>query len=273
MYTRWSPGQQNGPISAPAPPQPDWTWSQNSTSFASRQARICRAQTFCASLKVATATFSSGASACRRSSAWGPCACVVAPSSPTRAKKFCRKTMLRTPRRRIPPIPSRPPVTRPRRSSTFDRSPSPPSCTHGMCVSGEPYTTCSGEEPRELLLRIGGESQRQLASDLDDRPPHAAAVLGEPGDQLVPGEPLRLGAALRRDERLGAARFLRERAQLRGRERLLDQVALFDLLLLSREKLPRLHAARSAGLAVVADHAGNLEQIAVCRCRRRRGTR
>jgi len=60
--------------------------------------------------------------------------------------------------------------------------------------------------------------------------------------------------------RLGAtscsapASLLRQRAQLGGGERLLDQIAFLDGQLPSREKLPRLHAAGSAGFAIETDH-------------------
>src|SRR5262249_35139503 len=109
-----------------------------------------------------------------------------------------------------------------------------------------PLPGSSGEKPLQPLLRVRREAEGQLAADLDDRPPHPPPVLREPGDQLLAGEPVRLRAPLGRDQLLRAAGLLRQRAKLGGRERLLDQVALFDLLLLSREELPRLHAARSA---------------------------
>src|SRR5207248_2397870 len=119
------------------------------------------------------------------------------------------------------------------------------------------HNRSSRQQAFELLLGIRGEAQRQLAVHLDDRSPHAAAVPGEPGDQLLAGEAFRLLAPLGRDELLRAAGLLRQRAELGGVERLLDQIALFDRLLLAREKLPRLHAAGSAGLAVIADHGGH----------------
>jgi len=115
------------------------------------------------------------------------------------------------------------------------------------------------DEPGEPRLRVGGEPQRQLAPHLDDRPPHALSVARQPGQQLLSGEALRLGAALGGDEMLGAAGQLRQPPQLVGGERLLDQIARRDLDLLPREELPRLHAARSAGLPVEVDgHARTL---------------
>src|SRR5439155_17299070 len=120
------------------------------------------------------------------------------------------------------------------------------------------HNLSAGEQTFELLLRIRREAQRQFAIHLDDRAPHAAAVPGKPGDQLLAGETFRFLAPLGRDELLRTAGLFRQGAELCRGERLLDQVALFHRLLLAREKLPRLHAAGSAGLAVVADHALNL---------------
>src|SRR4051812_14179730 len=41
------------------------------------------------------------------------------------------------------------------------------------------------EQLRQLLLRIRREPQRELAAHVDDRPPHASAILREPGDELL----------------------------------------------------------------------------------------
>src|SRR5438045_4304773 len=246
-------------MAAPGPPQPDCVSSQKRTSCASPYPRRFWPQNRCVSLKEPTATFSSEASSSRRCSAWGPCACVAAPLSPTSAKKFWRKTMLRTPRRRMPPMPRRPPVISPRRSSTFERS-SSPSRILQMCAAATGPASSWRQQPFELLLRIRGEPERELAIDVDDRTPHAPAVLGEPADQLVAGEAFRFLAPLGRNELLRAAGFPGQRAQLGRAQRLLDQVAFLDLLLLSREKLPRLHAAGSAGLAVVPDHGDTISQ-------------
>src|SRR5438045_7977588 len=197
-------------MAAPGPPQPDCVSSQKRTSCASPYPRRFWPQNRCVSLKEPTATFSSEASSSRRCSAWGPCACVAAPLSPTSAKKFWRKTMLRTPRRRMPPMPRRPPVIRPRRSSTLERSSSPPSCIpDNLRRRGGAHNRSSRQQAFELLLGIRGEAQRQLAVHLDDRSPHAAAVPGEPGDQLLAGEAFRLLAPLGRDELLRAAGRLR----------------------------------------------------------------
>ena len=107
----------------------------------------------------------------------------------------------------------------------------------------------------QLLLRVRSKSQRQLSVRLDDGAAHSRAVLRQPGDQLLSGKPFRFRPALGRDQLLRATGLVRQRAELAGGERLLDQVAFLDGQLLSREKLPRLRAAGSAGFAVEADHA------------------
>jgi hypothetical protein len=119
-----------------------------------------------------------------------------------------------------------------------------------------------GEQPPQLLLRVRRESQRELACGFDDRTAHPSAVFRQPGEQLLAGEAFSFRPALGRDELPCATGFLRQRAQLRCGERLLDQVAFLDRQLLSREKLPRLDAPRSARFAKEADHAGECTSAA-----------
>src|SRR5207248_539472 len=114
------------------------------------------------------------------------------------------------------------------------------------------------EDLGECAPRILREPERQLAAGLDDGSAHVAAVLRQPRDQRLTALARGFRAALGRDELLRAARLLRQGAQFGGRERLADQVPLFHLLLLLREKLPRFLAPHSAGLAVEADHGERL---------------
>src|SRR3989449_7866186 len=86
----------------------------------------------------------------------------------------------------------------------------------------------SGQEPLQLLLRVRSKSQCELAARLDDGAAHPRAVFRQPGDQLLCGKALRFRPALGSDELLRAASLLRQRAQLGGGERLLDQIAFLD---------------------------------------------
>src|SRR6266478_2519985 len=124
----------------------------------------------------------------------------------------------------------------------------PPS--HCLNVS---HSSRSGQQPLQLLLRVRSKSQGELASRLDDGAAHPRAVFRQPGDQLLCGKALRFRPALGSDELFRAASLLRQRTQLGGGEGLLDQIAFLDGQRLSREKLPRLHAAGSAGFAIEAD--------------------
>src|SRR5205085_2810652 len=95
------------------------------------------------------------------------------------------------------------------------------------------------EQPVQLRASFLSKSKGQHAAHFDDGPADAAAVRRQPGDELLAGEPLGLAAPLGRDQVLRSARATRQRAQFRGAQRLLDEVALLDLVdLLLREKLP-----------------------------------
>jgi hypothetical protein len=99
-----------------------------------------------------------------------------------------------------------------------------------------------------FFLDRAAEPERDLAARYDDGPPHALAVCSEPLEQLGVGHALGLAALFRRDELTRPAGPGRDRLQLVGGERLLDEIALIELELVLREKLPRFDAARSAGL-------------------------
>jgi hypothetical protein len=100
------------------------------------------------------------------------------------------------------------------------------------------------------LLRVLCESQDDAFSLDHDRSPHAAAVLGQPLQQLLAFQPFGLGALFRCDQLTLAAGLRGQLAQLVGGERLLDDVAEREFLFtdLVREKLPRFDAAGSTRL-------------------------
>jgi hypothetical protein len=96
------------------------------------------------------------------------------------------------------------------------------------------FWTAVSEHVLELGANVGGEAEGQRVAALDDGPPDAGAVFGEPLEQRVAGEAFSFFAALGSDQRSCVAGFLGEAAQLGEGQRLLDQVPLgeFDFFFL-----------------------------------------